>query len=446
MDPSGLGRRLARGRTDARRLVLGFALLALAAAVPVGGASGAAQRTFSTYDVQQLDTLGGGFGSGASINDAGWVAGSSTTAAGDQHAALWRFGSVADLGTFGGAGTSSAVLWPVKNELGAISGIAQHDELNALGEIWSCGRFFGLTTRNCSGFVWRDGHKRALATLGGYNSFATGTNNGLQTVGWAENDVHEPSCRGTQVLQFFAVLWGPGEGDVQVLPPLEGDQASAATAIDDEGRVIGISGECDRAFGRLTAKHSVVWENGVPVEIGDLGGGAWNTPMAINRKGDVVGFANRSAADGEAFRPRAFLSTKPGKVVDLGALGDDPYSQALGINDDRQVVGVSYSEGFATCRAFLWEHGVMTDLNDLASDYAGELCSANDIDDLGRITGDAIDAETGRNVAFLATPQPAGQARAVTRRTAHSRGPAVGWDAIRDVMLRSGVRPEDLKR
>jgi probable HAF family extracellular repeat protein len=431
----------------ARNMGLAAVLIVLlCAAALVVSASAGSRRAEPGYDVQELGSLGGGSGIGTSINNTGWVSGHSAVPAGDRHAALWRFGSVADLGTFGGAGTNSAVLWPVKNEAGAISGIAETGELNPLGEIWSCGYFFTQSLHNCSGFVWRNGQKRALPTLGGYNSFATGTNNALQTVGWAENTFQDPSCAETQVLQFLAVIWGPGEDDVQPLPPLEGDSATAATAINDEGQVVGISGSCDRAFGRFTAEHSVVWENGVPIRIEDLGGIAWNTPMAINRKGDVVGFANRSAADGGAFRPRAFLSTKPGRIVDLGALGDDPYSQALGINEDRQVVGVSYSEGFSTCRAFLWEQGVMTDLNDLAPDYSGHLCAANDIDDHGRITGEAIQAGTGQSVAFLA--KPGARAMSASGRSgpkAH-RAPRLTWGAIESSMLRSGVRPEDLRR
>jgi probable HAF family extracellular repeat protein len=187
----------------------------------------------------------------------------------------------------------------------------------------------------------------------------------------------------------------------------------------------------------------------VPINIGDLGGVAWNTPMAINRKGDIVGFANRSAADGGSFRPRAFLSTKPGRVIDLGALGDDPYSQALAINEDRQVVGVSYSEGFATCRAFIWEHGVMTDLNDLAPDYSGQLCAANDINDVGQITGEAVQQGTGRSVAFLARPLAADSRTSGQRAAAETRAhpaPAISWDVIRGIMTRSGVRREDLGR
>lgn len=441
--PRSAGRRWTAIAATALVLVL------VIVAALVGKASGAhAPLAQGTHEISHLSSLGGNYAAGTSINNAGWVAGLSRLSGNAvQHATLWRFGSVTDLGTLGGP--NSSVLWPVKNEMGVISGIAETDEPNPLGEIWSCGRFFpSATLQICRGFVWQDGEMRALGTLGGYNSFATGTNNRLQTVGWAETAVAGDDCVDTQVLRFHAVVWGPGENEIQDLPPLPGDTASAATAINDNGQVVGISGSCDRAFGRFSAKHSVLWENGVPIDIGDLGGIAWNTPMAINLKGDIVGFANRSAADGGSFRPRAFLSTKPGRIRDLGALGDDPFSQALGVNEDRQVVGVSYSDGFASCRAFLWEHGVMTDLEQLAPGYSDHLCAANDINDLGQITGEAVDG-TGASVPFLANPvRASGNNRSRVARAAGLRqdAAAVSWTALEHTMTRSGVLQEDLAR
>jgi probable HAF family extracellular repeat protein len=431
--------------------VLGILVALVLGAVLTAGASGGESPRHGTpaYDVKELGSLGGTISFGSSINDRRWVAGVSTLAGnGVQRAALWRFGSVTDLGTFGGPETHSSVLWPVKNERGLISGIAEQDEINPLGEIWSCGFFFPTATRRiCSAFVWENGQLRELDTLGGYNGFATGTNNRRQTVGWAENTIRDPSCTETQVLQFHAVVWGPGENQIQDLRPLPDDSASSATAINDRGEVVGISGACDRAFGRLSAKRMVLWKKGRPIEIRNLGGIAWNTPMAINRRGHVVGFANRSAADGAAFRPRAFLSKNPNKIEDLGALGTDPYSQALGINDAGQVVGVSYSEGFATCRAFLWEDDVMTDLQELAPAYSGDLCAANDINNLGEITGQSIQAGTGDSVTFVASPERRKMDRDRAAAVYRSSTPArASWAALRSIMLRSGVRKEDIGR
>jgi probable HAF family extracellular repeat protein len=55
------------------------------------------------------------------------------------------------------------------------------------------------------------------------------------------------------------------------------------------------------------------------------------------------------------------------------------------------------------CHAFLWQDGVMSDLNELAGSE-DVLIAAYDIDDRGRITGQAFDDEAGAFVAFVATP------------------------------------------
>jgi uncharacterized membrane protein len=86
---------------------------------------------------------------------------------------------------------------------------------------------------------------------GGYNSYATGANNRGQVVGWAENGVHDSTCNTAfQILQFRAALWEPN-GEMRELPPLPGDSTSAATAINDKGQVVGISGACGIAVGGI---------------------------------------------------------------------------------------------------------------------------------------------------------------------------------------------------
>jgi probable HAF family extracellular repeat protein len=243
-----------------------------------------------------------------------------------------------------------------------------------------------------------------LPTLGGNNGFATGANSRGQVVGWAENAVHDPTCVAPQVLQFRAVLWGPRKNQIRELPPLPGDTSGAATAINERGQVVGISGTCDQAVGRHTAAHAVLWENGKVIDIGNLGGTTWNTPMAINERGDVVGFAGQSGDDPDNPALRAFLWTRSGGIQNLGTLPGDVYSEAHGINERRQVVGVS-CDASGNCRAFLWQNGVMKDLNTLvAPGYTGILTTAQDINDRGEITGRAFVAATGERPAFLAKP------------------------------------------
>ena len=91
-----------------------------------------------------------------------------------------------------------------------------------------------------------------------------------------------------------------------------------------------------------------------------------------------------------------------GHVV-LGALPGDVTSQATGINEWGQVVGQS-CDAAGDCHGFLWQNGVMANLDDLVvSGDVTAITTANDIDDFGRITGQGVDS-TGKFVAFLATP------------------------------------------
>ena len=369
----------------------------------------------SGYSVYNLPSAGGSVSSGNSIDNLGIISGDSNQP-GDQttHATVWLFGSRFDLGTLGGANID--VQWPVKNNVGVISGIAETAVVNKLGEAWSCSAFFpgNATLHNCLGFVSEWGKLRALPTLGGYNGFATGTNDFGQTVGWAENTVHDATCNPPQVLQFRAVIWGPGKDQIEQLLPLPGsDTVTAATAINDAGQVVGISGICSNAVGGFSAIHAVIWQNGKTTDMGNIGGAAWNTPMAINQNGVVVGFAN--VQPGGGLLAHAFIWTRSVGMRDLGTLpgqGADAQSQALGINDQGQVVGLSCTAGFASCQAFLWQNGVMTNLNSLvAPGYDDQLIQASDINDAGVITGEAANS-SGDVLSFVATPGGLGSSHA----------------------------------
>lgn len=354
------------------------------------------------YTISYLSTLGGSRNRAAGISNSGLVAGFvNRPGNASRVAAFWRKGSLDTLGTLGGP--NSIVQWPGVSNNGFVAGITETAELDPLHEEWSCTAFLpSVTGHICVGFVWQDGGMKPLPTLGGYQGFATSVNTQGQVVGWAETPVFDPTCNLPQQLQFRAVLWDTRNGTMQQLRPLPGDSTSAATGINNRGQAVGISGECDIAVGQRSARHSVLWEKGTVIDIGNLGGEFWHTPMDIDDAGDVVGFSNPAGVLGIVFSPHAFLWTRAGGIRDLGLLPGDANSQGLGVNSSQQVVGVSTG---ATNRAFLWENGVMQDLNTLVGEgFPDQLIVAQHINADGVIVGRAVLHGTNVQVPFVATP------------------------------------------
>ena len=398
-------------RTSQNLLVILAAVCCGATLAPVLAQGPAQTKAKLQYQVSNLATLGGTSSGGNSINNQTWVAGYSRLAGNQsRHATLWRNGSLLDLGTLGGP--NSSVTWNVKDTGGVIVGISQTATPEPLGEYWSSAAFYGppynIGFINL-GFVWEQNQVRGLPTFpGGNNGFATGANNLRQVIGWAENGVHDGACVSPQLLQFRPAMWTLGPPDqIQDLPLIPGDTSGAATAINDNGQIVGISGICDQAVGRHTAKHAVLWENGGVTDLGNLGAQWWNTPTAINQRGDVVGFDGDPAfVEGDIVH--AFMWTREDGIRHLKPLqGRSPKhvdSEAYGINEARQVVGISCDANFIDCRAVIWDHGnTPTDLNELKGSYSARLESAKDINDNGEITGRAIDGN-GVRTAYLAIP------------------------------------------
>src|SRR5438105_10960789 len=276
-----------------------IAVCCAATLAPVHAQRPEATKARLQYQVSTLPSFGGTSSGGNSINDQSWVAGYSRLPDRNRHATLWRNGALTDLGTLGGP--NSSVTWNVKNTAGILVGISQTAAPQLLGESWSSAAFYS-TPNNVGyinlGFVWKQGQMRGLPNFpGGNNGFATGANNLGQAVGWAENGVHDPTCCCTQVLQFRPAMWTLGQPDqIHELPLIAGDTSGAAAAIIDNGQSVGISGICDQAVGRHTAKHAVLWENGGVTDIyTDAPAPWWNTPTAINQRSDIVGFAGDPA-------------------------------------------------------------------------------------------------------------------------------------------------------
>jgi uncharacterized membrane protein len=390
-----------------------------------------ATQTPRKYYVFNLGTPLGGNTEPVAINNLGWISGAANASSEETSAAELWVGAPLALATLGGL--NSAVEWPNHSTRGEIVGIAETAQANPLGEAWSCSAFFPTTTYQvCLGFAWQDGVMSALPTLGGYDGYAASVNNKGQIVGWAETTYHDPSCTAPQVLQFEAAVWGPRLNQVTALIPYGTDSDSAATAINDQGQVVGISGICSVAVGGASAQHGVIWENGVPVNMGSLGGQAWNTPVAINNHGVVTGFGNPSGDQNAPSNPIGFIWTAKNGMQEIFPVAGTGDTNSIGfdINNNNQVAGQSFGTT-SGLRAILWENGVSTDLNTLVigGDMNLDLILAQGINDAGEIAGTAVDSTTGLEVGFLAVPvfdgsgNPPKEIKAVAR-------PAVSAESI----------------
>ena len=390
---------------------IGVRLIALLAACCGMGVTQASAEPDS-YTVYALDSLGGTSSRGDGINNRGLATGYSNLAGNtSRHAVTWLRGDMRDLGTLGGP--NSSVVFAVKDDKGIVVGISQTATPDTSGEIWSSG-FFYPGPNNVGyvnlGFAWQNGQMRGLPTLGGIHGFAAGVNNRGQAVGWAENTCQDGTCVPPQIYQFRPVHWDLKHGDQIGEFPLfaPDDTSGAAVAINDAGQAVGITGICDQAIGRYTAKHAVLWEKGTVTDLGNLGAEFWNTPTAINNNGTVVGFAGDPAfPEGDILH--GFIWTKATGIQPLPPLAnrtpEHVDSEPYGLNDQGQAVGISCDAGFTDCRGVLWEDGVAHDLNDPDNTgFIGVIDQAKDINNAGQITGRATDPNTLARVAILAVP------------------------------------------
>jgi len=368
--------------------------------------------TAQHYKVINLgQPLGGTDSAAQGINNRDWVEGDAALKGNaTEHAVLWRDGNVIDLGTLGGLNSSGG---PVTDG-GLAVGWAQTSTSDPLGEGWglefSCGTASGICNGYQNlvlGFVWQDGVMTALPTLGGNNSlssFTQGANNRGQVVGLAENATQDPTCMTPQLLDWEAVIWGPGLGEIHELPPFPGDTVGAAWAINEEGQAAGGSGFC--AFPNISdIAHALLWEpDGSVTDLGSFGGAVNNFAWGINNQGEVVG---QSDLPGDA-TGHAFLWTNDHVMQDLGTLPGDFSSAAMGINNTGQVV-VGSCDVNGNCRVALWQDGVMTDLNSLTPPGSLYMVSPFAINDLGEVVGWGCVVSNGvcgsEQIPFLAVPK-----------------------------------------
>jgi probable HAF family extracellular repeat protein len=284
--------------------------------------------------------------------------------------------------------------WGEINDFGQIVGMSETAVPDPNGED-ICG--FG-THLTCRPFLWQFFQLSALPTLGGNNGQASAINNLGQIVGMAEDGTVDASCAAgtTNNRTQLPVVWE--NGNARALPTPAGDPDGFALWNNDHGQAVGYTGTC----GAMT--HAVSWKNNIVTVLQDLGTGAGAVAFGNNNRGQIVGSV--FVTPGGATRYAALWQN--GVLTNLKTLPGTMSAIATGINDLGQVVGSTWDSNFNWSRAFIYQNGVMTDLNTLflpGSNLSATM--ANKINSRGQISGMATvmsGPDQGKVHAFLATP------------------------------------------
>lgn len=165
-----------------------------------------------------------------------------------------------------------------------------------------------------------------------------------------------------------AAKWQNGTVTELNLPP---NYSSHGSAINNVGQ---IAVNSNVSVQNSTDFRTGIWQNGVTTEL-DL---SWL--IDLNDSGRVIG----NYTDSNGFEKAHTWYN--GQTTDLGSLGGEG-TWSYGLNNLNQIVGVSNTQDWVTS-AFIWDKGVMKNLNNLLVNAAGwELEWATDINDNGQIIG-----------------------------------------------------------
>lgn len=328
----------------------------------------ASQTAFAwSYTVTDLDPTGD-YSAAYAINNVGQVTGNRRPGFPPPQAFLHSDGSIASLGTLGGA--TSASFGHGINDAGDVVGYTE-------------------TTGPTRAFVYSNGVMTALGTLGGSTSVGYAINNSGQVTGYA---LYSGDTAGHAFIYSNGSMVGLGA---------LGGGHSIGYDINDAGQVTGLAYTSGN-----TAYHAFVYGNGAMTDLGTLEGHNYSEGSALNASGQVVGTSSVTSGGDSS---RAFLYAN-GVMINLGTMGGIA-SFGYGINAAGQavgsvLVGTDYRDR-AIHNAFLYSDGEMIDLNTLIDPSSGwTLSVASDINDLGQIVGWGYGPNGGRYHAFLLTPVP----------------------------------------
>jgi len=272
-----------------------------------------------------------------------------------QHAFRWQKGKLQDLGTLPG-GTSSCSQWV--NDRGLIVGASTNGQIDPLlgvpeihAALWKDGSVFDLGTLG--------GNESVAYSVSKHGEIVGGALNTISDP-YTSSFFNFFISGATQVHAFLAKQ----DGIMHDLGTLGNGTDSMAFYVNEEGQVAGQSftDTTVNASTGLPTMHPFLWENGKMKDLGTIGGTLVQQIAGLNAKGQVPGAMN--VAGDNSYHPFLWDGQS---LVDLGTFGGN-YGVAFGMNDAGEVVGWAGIPGDQIPHAFLWRDGVLTDLNFLEGD------------------------------------------------------------------------------
>lgn len=301
--------------------------------------------------------------------------------------------------------------------------MATFASVGSVNDVGGVAGAFALPTQRSHGFSWQDGAFTTLGLPAGYTwSRPSAINNAGLVVGALHNDgladeaavawsggvptllpmpdwatisrASDVNDAGTIAgwAGRRAVLWSGGVPTALASPA--GSTSELALGISTSGLVAGIGGL--GSYGR-----AILWQDGQPTVLPVPAGTEGSLAYDVNDAGDAVGYTTTAPST------RAVL-WRGGQMIDLGDFGVEGIGpRAIDLNEASQIVGGVERGGIGQFVGFLWEDGVMHDLNDLLEPGSGAfIVSASAISDTGLIAAAASFGGQYHSVLLIPVPAP----------------------------------------
>jgi len=272
-----------------------------------------------------LGTLGGTFSLAARVNKHGDIVGAAATNNNDEvHAVVWSGFSIVDLG----------VLEGYKNVQGF--GINEHGDVVGEANLRAIG---GFALPASQAFLFINGDKISLPTLGGQHSRANDINEKREIAGVADLSTGP---------ELHAVVWSRVHGDwtIQDLGTLPGHDNSSAASLNKHGVVVGWS-----FTSGFASAQAFIYSHGAMEALSSLGG-ARTSASGINKHGVVVGWSEVFGTN-----TRHAVMWQDGDIVDLNSFLPPSaagwvLNSAAGVSDKGDIVGTG-TDPLGRVRAFI---------------------------------------------------------------------------------------------